>query len=161
MPSGCVHGSSRAYLHEKVKPDAKAEATAKPKAQPKPKAKAMAAVAIVAALSSMAMPVEGRLEFAADTGAGRHLVSPQSLERQGVSPEVFSQFQLPSHESLRFSTGGGKRDSSDAIGLRIVKVSFKRQITSCLTHVRLSGLSVLMSAMVWDFCGCPINSHAI
>ena len=58
----------------------------------------------------MAMPVEGRLEFAADTGAGRHLVSPQSLERQGVSPEVFSQFQLPSHESLR--------DSSDAIGLR-------------------------------------------
>ena len=62
----------------------------------------------------MAMPVEGRLEFAADTGAG--LVSPQSLERQGVSPEVFSQFQLPSHKSLRFSTGGGKRDSSDAIG---------------------------------------------
>ena len=30
-PSGCVHGSSCAYLHEKVKPDAKAEATAKPK----------------------------------------------------------------------------------------------------------------------------------
>ena len=63
MPSGCVHGSSCAYLHEKVKPDAKAEATAKPKAQPKPKAKAMAAVAIVAALSSMSMPVEGRLEL--------------------------------------------------------------------------------------------------
>ena len=42
----------------------------------------------------MAMPVEGRLEFAADTGADLHLVSPQSLERQGVSPEVFSQFQF-------------------------------------------------------------------
>ena len=43
----------------------------------------------------------------------------------------------------------------------IVKASFKRQITSCLTHARLSGLLVLMSAMVWGFCGCPINSHAI
>ena len=78
----------------------------------------MAAVAIVAAISSMAMPVEGCLEFAADTGAGRHLVSPQSLERQGVSPQAFSQCQLRSHENLRFSTGGGNRNSSDAIGLR-------------------------------------------
>ena len=145
MPSGCVRGSSCAYLHEKVKPDAKAEATAKPKAQPKPKAKAMAAVAIVAALSSMAMPVEGRLEFAAGTGAGRHLVSPQSLERQGVSPEMFSQFQLPSHESLRFSTGGGKRDSSDAIGLRDREGIFQEAnhfaLDSC-PFVRSVGLDV-------------------
>ena len=34
-----------------------------------------------------------------------------------MSPEVFSQFQLPSHESLRFSTHKGNRDSSNAIGL--------------------------------------------
>ena len=76
----------------------------------------MAAVAIVAALSSMAMPAEGCLEFAADTGAGRHLVSSQALERQGIHHDVFDRFMVPSSESLRFTTGGGNRDSSDAIG---------------------------------------------
>ena len=38
----------------------------------------MVVVAIIAALSSMVMPVERCLECVADTGVGRHLVSSQA-----------------------------------------------------------------------------------
>ena len=152
MPSGCVHGSSCAYLHEEVKaessPGLKAEPKPKPKTSPKPacKGKVMAAVAIVAALSSMAMPAEGCLEFAADTGAGRHLVSLQALERQGIHHDFFDRFVVPSSESLRFTTGGGNRDSSDAIGLKdkeegVFKEANHFVLESC-PFVRLVGLDI-------------------
>ena len=93
-----------AYLHEKVKPGSEDKPNAKAEPKPKPKDNAKAC-----------SPAEGCLEFAADTGAGRHLVSSQALERQGIHHEMFDRFMVPSSEGLRFTTGGGNRDSSDAI----------------------------------------------
>jgi hypothetical protein len=42
------------------------------------------------------------LEFAADSGAGRHLVSHEALAQQGVDSSVIQPFLGPSHESLCF-----------------------------------------------------------
>ena len=85
MPSGCIHGDKCAYSHVKSPPPAKAKNENDPKAKPKPKPKVAAAVAIVAALSSMVTPSQafGSLEWAADSGAGRHLASFEALREQG------------------------------------------------------------------------------
>ena len=124
MPSGCVHGSNCQYAHvrtdvpknpppKKNDKDGKAKAKAKsdPKASPP---KALAAVAILAA---SVLGANG-FEFAADTGAGRHLISRESLINQGASGLDFDRNTRVAGESLRFHTGGGTRNSSDSIGLR-------------------------------------------
>ena len=53
--------------------------------------KVSTAVAIVAALSSMATPSQavGSFKWAADTGAGRHLVSYEALQEQGHDHSFF------------------------------------------------------------------------
>eukprot|EP00438_Fugacium_kawagutii_P031308 Skav215332 [mRNA] locus=scaffold1391:90581:93539:- [translate_table: standard] len=87
MPNGCVHGSSCAYSHSapSTSPPAKAKAEAKPKPKPKSGPKVSAVVALVTALSSVVCPSTalGSLEWAADSGAGRHLVSFEALQHQG------------------------------------------------------------------------------
>ena len=90
---------------------AKAKAKSDPKASPP---KALAAVAILAA---RVLGANG-FEFAADTGAGRHLISRESLINQGASGLDFDGNTRVAGESLRFHTGGGTRNSSNSIGLR-------------------------------------------
>ena len=109
MPSGCVHGAKCAYSHSKAPPP-------KPKAEgtPAAAAKTLATVAILAA--TMLQPSQaGQIEWAADSGAGRHLASFEALSDQGYDRSFFDGFFNQSHESLRFSTGGGQKDSSFAI----------------------------------------------
>eukprot|EP00435_Cladocopium_sp_Y103_P025780 s1070_g6.t1 len=117
MPSGCIHGDKCAYSHVKSPPPAKAKTDSDPKAKPKPKPKVAAAVAIVAALSSMVTPSQaiGSLEWAADSGAGRHLISFEALREQGNHDSAFANFANDSHENLRFSTGGGHKNSSQSL----------------------------------------------
>ena len=105
----------RALIHAETKPKAK------PVSKPAAKPKAMAAVALVAALSSMVSPVQGLLEFAADSGAGRHLVSHEALAQQRVDSSVIQPFLRPSHESIRFHIGGGQRDSNLSLGFQAVE----------------------------------------
>ena len=120
MPSGCIHGEKCSYAHVQSPPPAKAKTETDPKAKPKPKPKVAAAVAIVAALSSMVTPSQaiGSLEWAADSGAGRHLVSFEALREQGYHDSAFANFANESQENLRFSTGGGHKNSSQSLGFR-------------------------------------------
>lgn len=120
MPSGCVHWNNCQYSHAKAaapkggnpkNEDNKRKAKAKADAK---KPSVAAAVAILAA--SVIGGVTG-FEFAADTGAGRHLISCESLLRQGKSANDFDSNVRCSGESLKFHTGGGTLKSSDAIGL--------------------------------------------
>ena len=60
----------------------------------------------------------GGLEWAVDTGAGRHLVSYEALQEQGYHRSLFSGFANDSNEKLNFSTGGGFRKSSDTTGFQ-------------------------------------------
>ena len=60
----------------------------------------------------------GLIEWAAGSGAGRHLTSFEALGEQGYDRSYFDGFSNQSHESLRFSTGGGQKDSSLSIGFR-------------------------------------------
>ena len=77
----------------------------------------MATVAILAA--SMIQPSQaGLIEWAAGSGAGRHLTSFEALGEQGYDRSYFDGFSNQSHESLRFSTGGGQKDLSLSIGFR-------------------------------------------
>ena len=123
MPSGCVHGDNCQYSHAKSgdpknanpkKNDKDGKAKAKAKADAKAKPSVAAAVAILAA--SVLGGANG-FEFAADTGAGRHLISRESLLRQGASAWDFDQNIRRAGESLKFHTGGGTMNSSDSIGL--------------------------------------------
>ena len=115
---GCVHGDKCQYSHAKPPPakskDSKADSKAKPKAAAP---KVAAAVAIVAALSSMVTLSQaiGAIEWAADTGAGRHLVSYEALQEQGYHRSLFSGFANDFHEKLNFSTGGGFKKSPNTI----------------------------------------------
>lgn len=67
------------YFHEKKGGASASKSKSKSKNTPsKPPSKAapkLAVVALVAALSSMVAPVDGCLEFAANSGAGRRLIS--------------------------------------------------------------------------------------
>ena len=79
--------------HVKTPPAKPKDSKADSKAKPKPATpKVAAAVAIVAALSSMVTPSQafGGLEWAVDTGAGRHLVSYEALQEQGYHRSFFS-----------------------------------------------------------------------
>ena len=124
MPSGCVHGTNCQYLHAKVdapkksdpKKDAK-DGKAKAKAKSDPKASPPKSLAAVAILAASVLGANG-FEFAADTGAGRHSISRESLINQGASGLDFDRNTRVAGESLRFHTGGGTRNSSDSIGLR-------------------------------------------
>jgi hypothetical protein len=121
MPNGCVHGDKCHYSHVKAPPAKPKDSKADSKAKPKPATpKVAAAVAIVAALRSFVTPSQaiGGLEWAADTGAGRHLVSYEALQEQGYHRSLFSGFANDSHEKLNFSTGGGFKKSSDTIGFK-------------------------------------------
>ena len=97
MPNGCVHGDKCHYSHVKAPPAKLKDSKADPKAKPKPATpKVAAAVAIVAALSSFVTSSQaiGGLEWAADTGAGRHLVSYEALQEQGYHRSLFSGLQM-------------------------------------------------------------------
>ena len=124
MPSGCVHGSNCQYAHVKTdvpkNPPPKKndkDGKAKAKAKSDPKASPPKALAAVAILAARVLGANG-FEFAADTGAGRHLISRESLINQGASGLDFDRNTRLAGESLRFHTGGGTRNSSDSIGLR-------------------------------------------
>ena len=124
IPSGCVHGANCQYSHVKTdapknsnpkKDDKDGKAKAKATADPKAKPSVAAAVAILAA--SVLGGANG-FEFAADIGAGRHLISRDSLINQGASGLDFDRNTRVAGESLRFHTGGGTMNSSNSIGLR-------------------------------------------
>ena len=89
IPSNaCVHGGTCQYSHVKALPAKPKNSKADSRAKPKPATpKVAAAVAITAALSSMVTPSQaiGSLEWAADTGAGRHLGVVRSSAGTGVS----------------------------------------------------------------------------
>ena len=109
------------YSHVKTPPAKPKDSNADSKAKPKRATPTVAAaVAIVAAPSSIVTPSQaiGGLEWAADTGAGRHLVSYEALQEQGYYRSVFSAFTNDSHEKLNFSTGGGFKKSSHTIGFK-------------------------------------------
>ena len=122
MPSGCVHGAKCVYNHSKAPPpnpngEGSADPKPKPKTAPAAAAKTLATVAILAA--AMPQPSQaGQIECAADSGAGRHLTSFEALSDQGYDRSFFGGFSNQSHESLRFSTGGGQKDSSFSIGFQ-------------------------------------------
>ena len=99
IPSNaCVHGGTCQYSHVKALPAKPKNSKADSRAKPKPATpKVAAAVAITAPLSSMVT------EWAADTGAGRHLVSYEALQEQGYHSSLFSEFANDSGEKLFFS----------------------------------------------------------
>ena len=63
-------------------------------------------------------PKAGQVEWAADSGAGRHLTSFEALSDQGYDRSFFDGFSHQSHETLRFSTGSGQKDTSLSIGFQ-------------------------------------------
>ena len=110
MPSGCVHGAKCAYSHAKAPPPKSKDGSS---ADAKAKAKSAPAAAILAA--TMLQPSQaGQIEWAADSGSGRHLTSFEALTEQGYDLSFFG-FSNQSQESLRFSTGGGQKNSSMSI----------------------------------------------
>ena len=147
MPSGCVHGSNCQYAHVKTdvpkNPPPKKndkDGKAKAKAKSDPKASPPKALAAVAILAASVLGANG-FEFAADTGAGRHLISRESLINQGASGLDFDRNTRVAGESLRFHTGGGTRNSSDSIGLR-------DDIFGTSTHFILDGCPFVRSVGV-------------
>ena len=122
MPSGCVHGAKCACSHSKAPPpkpksEGSADPKPKPKTAPAAAAKTLATVAILAA--TMLQPSQaGQVEWAADSGAGRHLTSFGALSDQGYDRSFFDGFSNQSHETLRFSTGSGQKDTSLSIGFQ-------------------------------------------
>ena len=110
MPSGCIHGANCQYDHREVPPPKKSEPDAKSKSKTASVPKVPAAVAIIAVLSSMISPSQsfGTLEWCADTGAGRHMISDEALSGQGFQYDAVSSFANDSHENFKFSTGGGE-----------------------------------------------------
>ena len=127
LPSGCVHGDKCAYSHTaKSAPqsppkakygDGRSDPKSKAKAAPAAAAKTLATVAILAA--TMLQPSQaGMIEWAADSGAGRHLTSFEALSEQGYDRSFFDGFSNQSQESLRFCTGGGQKSSSRSIGFQ-------------------------------------------
>ena len=66
----------------------------------------------IAAMAALTDPTCLRQEFLIDSGAGRNLISKKSL------PEQWVPFLDAAPESLKFSTGGGIRNSSEAVHLR-------------------------------------------
>ena len=104
MPSGCIHGAKCQYDHSKAPPPKKAQPDAKAKSTASVP-KVPAAVAIIAALSSMVAPSQslGTLEWCADTGAGRHLISYEALRDQGFQYDAVSNFENDSHENIRLN----------------------------------------------------------
>ena len=124
MPTGCLHGDQCQYLHEKKDSASASQPKTKPKGPPAKSAPKLASVAIVAALSSMVSPVDGFLEFAADSGAGRHLISQEALTLQGVGQDAVEPFLRTAGESLKFHTGGGEKHSNLSLGLGSVSGEF-------------------------------------
>ena len=123
MPSGCVHGANCQYSHVKTDPpknaDPKKDAKdGKAKAKTKADPKAKSSLAVVAILAASVIGGANGFEFAADKGAGRHLISRESLINQGASGLDFDRNTRVAGEFLKFHTGGGTRNSSDSIGLR-------------------------------------------
>ena len=96
MPSGCVHGAKFAYSHSKAAPpkpksDGNADPKPKPKTAPAAAAKTLAIVAILAA--TMLQPSQaGLIEWAADSGAGRHVASFEALSDQRYDRSFFDGF---------------------------------------------------------------------
>ena len=86
MPSGCVHGNNCQYSHAKAsapKGGNPKKEDNKPKAKAKADAKKPSVAAAVAILAASVIGGVTGFEFAADAGAGRHLISRESLLRQG------------------------------------------------------------------------------
>ena len=165
MPSGCVHGSNCQYAHIKTdvpkNPPPKKndkDGKAKAKAKSDPKASPPKALAAVAILAASVLGANG-FEFAADTGAGRHLISRESLINQGASGLDFDRNTRVAGESLRFHTGGGTRNSSDSIGLRddIFGTSNHFILDGC-PFVRSVGVDVQQNG--FGLCGCLANYHS-
>jgi len=120
MPSGCVHGNNCQYSHAKAsvtKGGNPKQEDNKPKAKAKAGAKKPSVAAAVAILAASVIGGVTGFEFAAEGGAGRHLISRESLLRQGASSRDFDSNVRCSGESLKFHTGGGTLKSSDSIGL--------------------------------------------
>ena len=83
MPSGCVHGHSKA-APPKPKSDGSTDPKRKPKTAPAAAAKTLATVAIFAA--TMLQPSQaGQIEWAPDSSAGKHLPSFEALSDQGYT----------------------------------------------------------------------------
>ena len=120
IPSNaCVHGGTCQYSHVKALPAKPKNSKADSRAKPKPATpKVAAAVAITAALSSMVTPSQaiGSLEWAADTGAGRHLVSYEALQEQGYHSSLFSEFANDSGEKLFFQQAVVSRNRPTPLG---------------------------------------------
>ena len=96
MPSGCLHGDKREYLHESKKPaESQPKAKAQPEARPVAKAKALASVAIVAMASALA---GCGLEFVADS---------QALINQGISSELIGECTQSTSHPLKFTLEEG------------------------------------------------------
>ena len=89
-------------------------------------------------------------EFAADTGAGRHLISRESLINQGASGFDFDQNVRGAAEKLKFHTGGGTFNSSNSIGLQddIFGNSNHYVLDGC-PFVRSVGVDVQKNGFVW------------
>ena len=82
----------------------KADAMAKPKPKPKPNPKA--AATIVPLINAMpAAQAQDKVTWIWDTGAGRHLIGKQALNRKAVA--CVRRTDSP----VGFATGGGARDT--------------------------------------------------
>ena len=96
MPSGCLHGAKCAYSHSKAPPpkpknEGSADPKPKPKTAPAAGAKTLATVAILAA--TMLQPSQAeQIEWAADSGARRHLTSFEALSDQCYDRSFFVVF---------------------------------------------------------------------
>eukprot|EP00435_Cladocopium_sp_Y103_P038967 s909_g10.t1 len=147
MPSGCIHGEKRAYPHVKSPPPAKAKTESDAKAKPKPKPKVAAAVAIVAALSSMVAPSQAisTLEWAADSGAGRHLVSFEALRSRAIMIAHLPTLPMTPMKMSGFRLVIGTRTLHSPLDFVIRGASLEMPIISFSTNVPLFGQLALIS----------------
>ena len=118
MPNGCVHGDKCRPCET---PSCKAQRL---KSRFKSQAKVCGYESHSSRCDRCGIELHGRsvsfgtLEWAADTGAGRHLVSYEAVQEQGYHSSLFSGFANDSHEKLNFSTGGGFKKSSNTMGFQ-------------------------------------------
>ena len=165
MPSGCVHGSNCQYAHvRQMLPrthhrrrmtrmgKAKAKAKSDPKSSPP---KALAAVAILAA---SVLGANG-FEFAADTGAGRHLISREALINQGADGLDFDRNTRVAENPWDFTLVVVLGIHQTLLDLEMTFLGLP--IISFWIVVLLSDQLVLMfNRMVSVLCGCLANYHS-
>ena len=144
MPSGCIHGDKCKFNRKAAAPKPKSKAKDTAKSRPGVVAKA---VVVLVGASSLCTPVIYDVEWAADTAAGRHIVSAKALFDQGIPRDAFDSYLGSSRSPVTFHTGVGPQPGVQTLGFESNNMDFANH--SC-PLVRSTGIDVDSGkAFVW------------